>query len=230
MVSIAPNKSLRIAPPLVITTRDFHTSAASVETAAECDRRMLQAAKGQFQRQLAWNRRSMTFGLFLGIAALACCIADPWAYWPLAVAAAAELGFVPGYTTVQSRRLRRLITLIDLDLEEGLVRDGNGTVRRLFDVWPVLEDRATRIRRLAAAGRAAFAGLRPGARITYRLAARSRLVLSIEPEECPKVSPPPYEVGHAHPHHIRWDFYCQRNLQSPPQTNQPVMTLMGTDG
>jgi hypothetical protein len=39
------------------------------------------------------------------------------------IAAAVELGFVPYYTTLACRRLRYIIALIDLDIEEGLVED-----------------------------------------------------------------------------------------------------------
>lgn len=109
-----------------------------------------------------------------------------------------ELGFVPWHATVASRRLRRLIALIDLDLEEGSVRDGKGRVRMLFGVCPVVEDGTTRRLRLAAAGRAAFTGLRPAVRVTYRFAVRSRLVLSMQPEECPEVRSEPDETADVH--------------------------------
>jgi hypothetical protein len=183
MVSLAQNKSLCIEPP-ALTAWDFQISAVLAQRVTERHREMLQAAKQRCQRQLAWNQRSMTFGLFLGVAAVAvlCYRGNLAAYWPSWLAAAVELGFVPCYTAVQSRRLRHRIDLIDRDLEEGLVRDGIGRVRMLFGVWPVVEDCTTRSLRLLA-GRVAFAGLRPGARVIYRFAARSRLVLSMRPEE-----------------------------------------------
>lgn len=72
MVSIAHNKSLFIAPPAA-TRLDSQSSGTLGQPATECGREVLQAAKDRFKRQLAWNQRSMNFGLLLGLAALAFC-------------------------------------------------------------------------------------------------------------------------------------------------------------
>jgi hypothetical protein len=125
---------------------------------------------------------SMLAGLLLGgiAATVGYCSTEPFARWSLLIAAAVELGFVPCYTNLASRRLRYRIALIELDLEEGFVGDSNGRVGTLFGVWPVLQDVDTRRVRLARAGRANLAAFRPGTVLAYRFGLRSGVVLSVE--------------------------------------------------
>jgi hypothetical protein len=149
----------------------------------------------------------MIVGLLLGGAALvvACSSRVQSARWPLLIAAAVELGVVPCYTTLASRRLRYLIALIDLDLEEGLVGDGTGRVQSLFGIFPVLEDIGARRIRLAPVGRGVFAGLRVGTTVAYRYAAHSRIVLWVDRDKCDESGQPPDDVLGAHHQFSRCD-------------------------
>jgi hypothetical protein len=187
MTSITSNRWLRTASVARIT--GVHGTPGALSRASLCyatdlDVQHLWAAKRRCEHQVRKGRVSIAVGLTLGAAALvaACCVSEPFYRPMLLIAAAAEIGFVPWCTSLASRRLHGVMALIELDLEEGLVEPRNGQVRTVFGVWPVLEDSTTRSLRLIATGRAAFAGLRPGAIITYRFGARSGLVLAITPQ------------------------------------------------
>lgn len=200
MATIATNHSLRIAA-VTRATRRLYPSRTSPCHATDRDVQNLRAAKRRCQRQVRSGRVSIGVGLTLGAAAL---VAQFWVTeslyrWMLLIAAAVEIGFVPWYTSLACRWLRHIIALIDLDLEEGVIGSGKGKVRTLLGAWPVLEDGTTG--RLVPTRRVAFAGLRPGARVRYRFAARSQLVLTIEPEEPNTIGPRGHQDGRMTKHY-----------------------------
>jgi hypothetical protein len=190
----------------VSTSRSLQPGAASVRPATDLDRQILRAARERCERRVRWGRRSMMVGLWLAAAALvvACCVQDPLACWSLVIAAAAELGLVPYYTTLACRRLRYIMALIDLDLEEGLVEDRVVRVRRLLGLWPVFEDASARRVWFAPAGLSRLGRLCPGASLAYRFAARSRVLLSIDRGERVASDPPANRVSGAHYEFSRW--------------------------
>jgi hypothetical protein len=190
MVSIARKQSLRNRL-VTDTTGIIHPSRAALCATSELDIQTLRAAKKRCERQVRRGRVSIGVGLVVGAAALvgACSVSEPVNRLSLLIAAAIELAFVPCCTTLACNRLRQIIVLIEHDLDQGLVAERQGQIRKLFGIWPVLEDCTTRRLRPAAAGRAAVGGLRPGALVTYRFAPRSQLVLAIEPEESTTISP-----------------------------------------
>ena len=181
MESNACRKPLR-RPPWRRSAAYNRLSPPAIHTATDVDHELLGGVAEHFERQIRWNLRSMAFGLLLGMAAFVVALftAQPLARWPLLAAAMLELSFVPWYTALTCRRLRRAITFIALDLKCGLVGEGDGKVRSLLGVWRVVQDARTgRLRRLPT-GAAALANVPVGAIVGYRFALRSGVVLNIE--------------------------------------------------
>jgi hypothetical protein len=194
MASIASNRWLRkasVTPKTRCFSPSGRISRTTVRCATDIDVQFLRAAKRRCEHQVRKGRVSIAVGVILGTAALvaACCVSEPSYRSILLIAAAVEIGFVPWCTSLACRRLQKIMALIDLDLEDGLVERRNGRAGTLLGVCPVLEDCMTRSLRQVAGGRAALAGLRPDALVTYRFAPRSRLVLAITPEESPTIRP-----------------------------------------
>jgi hypothetical protein len=194
MATIASNRWIRTASVARITRRFRRPgtlSTTSLCCATDVDVQQLQAAKRRCERQVLKGRVSISVGMILGATALvaACRVTDGVYRSMLLIAAAVEIGLVPWYTSLACGRLQKIMALIDLDLEEGLVERRMGRAGTLLGVWTVLEDCTARSLRLVTGGRAALADLQPGALVTYRFAPRSRLVLAITPEESPIISP-----------------------------------------
>lgn len=107
-----------------LTGECLQPATASVGAAIEPDHQILRAARERCQRWVRWDRRSMFLGLLLGPAAIvvACCAAEPSVRLLLVAAATLEICFVPWYTTLACRRLRYVIALIDVELEEGTLK------------------------------------------------------------------------------------------------------------
>lgn len=166
--------------------------------ASDEDRQTLIVAKQWFERQWRWSRTSTFFGVVLGTAAIvvALVLAEPFFRWPLLVAGVLDLILMPCYTWLACRRYWRMIALISLDLEYGVVGLGEGRVQRRFGIWRSVYDFGTHRARTVLPACFKARSPRPGAVVAYRYALRSALILGIQPSASPNCSGPAADAAH----------------------------------
>jgi hypothetical protein len=159
---------------------DLLGQAHATMVAAEIhDRTKLLAYDTQIQKQVVRNKWALFWGLATAGVVMAAVLRAS-ADWRFVVAASAilismELGLIC-YIVAACRCLRRVLDLVQLDLESGVVRQASGRMRSVHFFWRVVQDDRTRALYLVEGPLARRVS--PEAEVHYRAAIRSRIVLS----------------------------------------------------